>query len=132
MEALIVKQAGTVDPVERRELIRQITNIYAGESYRLPNISDVSIVAEHPWVNKAEKDLVTGDSQQDQEKPLKLRELVSQMDRRSILNLVAVNAASTFSSRTFGVNRNSLLQSGVRRVIVSITRFRGRRDWPWE
>ena len=54
--------------------------------------------AEHPWVNKAEKDLVTGDSQQDQEKPLKLRELVSQMDRRSILNLVAVNAASTFSS----------------------------------
>jgi len=54
--------------------------------------------AEHPWSNDAETDLVAGESQPDQEKTLKLRELISQMDRRSILNLVAVNATSTFST----------------------------------
>ena len=53
--------------------------------------------ADHPWANQAEADLVT-EPGQEQEKPLKLRELVSQMNRRSILNLVAVNASSTFSS----------------------------------
>jgi len=50
MEALIVQQAGTTDPLERRELIRQIADIYASESYRLPNVSDISIAAYQPWV----------------------------------------------------------------------------------
>ena len=54
--------------------------------------------AEHPWANDAEADLVAGDSQQEQEKPLKIGELVRQMDGRSILNLIAVNASTTFSS----------------------------------
>ncbi|GIS58836.1 MAG: hypothetical protein CM1200mP2_10610 [Planctomycetaceae bacterium] len=36
--------------------------------------------AEHPWANDAEADLVAGDSQQEQEKPLKIGELVRQME----------------------------------------------------
>ena len=54
--------------------------------------------AEHPMSNRAETELVAGDDEPDREQPLKIRELVSQMSGRSILNLVAVNATSTFST----------------------------------
>ncbi|MFP6770525.1 MAG: MFS transporter [Planctomycetaceae bacterium] len=54
--------------------------------------------SEHPWSNSEEVELVAGDAGLEPEKPLKISELVSQMDGRSIRNLVAVNAASTFSS----------------------------------
>jgi len=55
---------------------------------------------EHPWSNEAEAELVEGDTVTSAGEPrrLKFRELLSRMDRRSLLNLAAINAVSTFSS----------------------------------
>ena len=60
--------------------------------------------ADHPWCNDAETDLVAGESQPEQEKSLKLRELVSQMDRRSISYVTKARASRPLVSKGISTN----------------------------
>ena len=53
---------------------------------------------QHPKSNEAEAELVEGEEGAAANEPLKFRELIGQMDRRSFLNLACINVASIFSS----------------------------------
>jgi sugar phosphate permease len=53
---------------------------------------------EHPQANEAEAELVEGEEGPAANEPLKFRELIRQMDGRSILNLACINVSSIFSS----------------------------------
>ena len=53
---------------------------------------------QHPNSNEAEAELVEGEEGAAANEPLKFRELIGQMDRRSFLNLACINVASIFSS----------------------------------
>ncbi len=52
----------------------------------------------HPRSNEAEAELVEGEEGAAANEPLKFRELLGQMDRRSILNLACINVSSILSS----------------------------------